>query len=140
MAERARIELGAREAVAALLFAFIVLGVLAAAASGLFNPMLAGTIITLVVILIFIGNYLVKLGILSRTAMPLWYILVLGIMLVFYGLISKGVIPLAIASEVMTFTEVVVFTTMLYTLFIVAVIGLAAALYYLTVKKKVKIF
>jgi len=140
MAERARIELGAREAVAALLFAFIVLGVLAAAAWGLFNPMLAGTVITLVVILIFIGNYLVKLGILSRTAMPLWYILVLGIMLVFYGLVSRGTIPLAVASEAMTSTEVVVLTTMLYTIFIVAIIGLAAALYYLIVKKKVKIF
>jgi hypothetical protein len=140
MAERARIELGAREAAAALLFAFIVLGVLAAAASGLFNPMLAGTIITLVVILIFIGNYLVKIGILSRAAMPLWYILVLGIMLVFYGLVSRGAIPLAVASEAMTFTEVVVFTSMLYTIFVVAIIGLATALYYLTVKKKVKIF
>jgi hypothetical protein len=140
MAERAKIELGAREAVAALLFAFIVLGVLAAAASGLFNPMLTGTIITLVVILILIGNYLVKLGILSRTAMPLWYILVLGIMLVFYGLVSRGAIPLAVASEAMTFVEIVVFTAMLYTIFIVAIIGLAAALYYLTVKKKVKIF
>jgi hypothetical protein len=137
MAERARIELGAREAVAALLFAFIVLGVLAAAASGLFNPMLAGTIITLVVILIFIGSYLVKLGVLSRTAMPLWYILVLGIMLVFYGLVSRGAIPLAVASEAMTFAEIAILTSMLYTILVVAVIGLGAVLYYLIVKKRI---
>jgi len=137
MAERARIELGAREAVAALLFALIVLGVLAAAASGAFNPMLAGTIITLTVLLIFIGHYLVRVGVLSRSSTPLWYILILGIMLIFYGLVSKGLIPLAVASEAMTFAELVVFTTMLYTIFIVAVIGIAAVLYYLMVKKKI---
>ena len=137
MAERAKIELGAREAVAALLFALIVLGVLAAAASGAFNPMLAGTIITLTVLLIFIGHYLVRVGVLSRSSTPLWYILILGIMLIFYGLVSKGLIPLAVASEAMTFAELVVFTTMLYTIFIVAVIGIAAVLYYLMVKKKI---
>jgi hypothetical protein len=137
VAERAKIELGAREAVAALLFALIVLGVLAAAASGAFNPMLAGTIITLTVLLIFIGHYLVRVGVLSRSSTPLWYILILGIMLIFYGLVSKGLIPLAVASEAMTFAELVVFTTMLYTIFIVAVIGIAAVLYYLMVKKKI---
>ena len=137
MAERAKIELGTREAAAALLFAFIVLGVLAAAASGAFNPMLAGTIITLTVLLVFIGHYLVKVGILSRSSTPLWYILILGMMLIFYGLVSKGLIPLAVAIETMTFAEAVVLTSMLYTIFIVALIGIAAVLYYLMVKKKI---
>jgi len=137
VAERAKIELGAREAAAALLFALIVLGVLAAAASGAFNPMLAGTIITLTVLLIFIGHYLVRVGVLSRSSTPLWYILIMGIMLIFYGLVSKGLIPLAVASEAMTFAELVIFTTMLYTILIVAVIGIAAVLYYLMVKKKI---
>jgi hypothetical protein len=137
VAERAKIELGTREAAAALLFAFIVLGVLAAAASGAFNPMLAGTIITLTVLLVFIGHYLVKVGILSRSSTPLWYILILGMMLIFYGLVSKGLIPLAVAIETMTFAEAVVLTSMLYTIFIVALIGIAAVLYYLMVKKKI---
>jgi hypothetical protein len=136
MAEKAKIELGAKEAVLALIFAFIVLGVLAAAASGMFNAMLAGTIITLTVLLVFIGHYLVKAGAMSKSAMPLWYILVLGIMLIFYGLVSKGVIPLAIAGA-MTFAEAVVFSTMLYTVFAVAVIGLGVLLYYLMTRKKV---
>jgi hypothetical protein len=59
---------------------------------------------------------------------------------VFYGLVSRGAIPLAVASEAMTFVEIAVFTSMLYTIFVVAIIGLATTLYYLTVKKKVKIF
>jgi len=140
MAERPKIEVGAREAAVAILFAFVVLGVLAAAASGLFNPMLAGAIITLTVLLVLIGHQLVKMGVMSRSAMPIWYIFVLGLMLVFYGLVSKGVIPLAVASGAMTLAEVAVFTALLYTLLIVAVIGLGAALYYLVVKKKVKLY
>ena len=138
MAERPKIEVGAREAAVAILFAFVVLGVLAAAASGLFNPMLAGAIITLTVLLVLIGYQLVKMGVMTRSAMAIWYIFVLGLMLVFYGLVSRGVIPLAVASGAMTLAEVAVFTATLYTLFIVAVIGLGAALYYLMTKKKVK--
>jgi len=140
MAERPKIEVGAREAAVAILFAFVVLGVLAAAASGLFNPMLAGAIITLTVLLVLIGHQLVKMGVMTRSAIAIWYIFVLGLMLVFYGLVSRGVIPLAVASGAMTLAEVAVFTATLYTLFIVAVIGLGAALYYLMTKKKVKLY
>jgi len=140
MAERPKIEVGAREAAVAILFAFVVLGVLAAAASGLFNPMLAGAIITLTVLLVLIGYQLVKMGVMTRSAMAIWYIFVLGLMLVFYGLVSRGVIPLAVASGAMTLAEVAVFTATLYTLFIVAVIGLGVALYYLMAKKKVKLY
>jgi hypothetical protein len=137
MAERAKgLEIGAREALVALIFAFAVLGAIAAAASGLFSPMLVGVALTLTILLIFIGNYLVKAGVMSPSAKPLWYVFVLGLVLVFYGLVQKGVVPMAVAGAGLSVLELELTTAFLYTLFIVALVGLAVALYHFTAKKR----
>jgi hypothetical protein len=129
-----KIEMGFREAIIAVLFMVFVMGLIGAAQAGVFNPIMVGAILTVTVILVFIGYGLVKMDVITRSALPVWYVFVLGLVLLFYGAIARGVIPLAVYSEAMTLQEAILFTALIYVLVVVAVFAIVGALYVLAKK------
>jgi hypothetical protein len=129
-----KIEMGFREAVIAVLFMVFVIGLIVAAQAGVFNPIMVGAIFTVTVILVFIGYGLVKMGFITRSALPVWYVFILGLVLLFYGAIARGVIPLAVYSEAITLQEAALFTALIYVLVVVAVLAIIGVLYTLARK------
>ena len=134
-----KVEMGFREAVIAVLFMVFVIGLIVAAQAGVFNPVVVGAILTMAVILVFIGYGLVKLGVITRSALPVWYVFVLGLVLLFYGAIARGVIPLAVYSEAMTLQEAALFTALIYVLVVVAVLAIVGALYALVRRGRLRV-
>ena len=98
MAERIKVEMGLREGLLAIVFAALVLTIIAVAAAGYFSALLAGVLLTFTVVMIFLGDFLAKTGALSPGARPIWYVFTLGLALVLYGLVQRGVVPLAVAA------------------------------------------
>ena len=129
-----KVEMGFREAVIAVLFMLFVVGLIVAAQAGVFNPIMVGAILTVTVILVFIGYGLVKMGVITRSALPVWYVFILGLVLLFYGAIARGVIPLAVYSEAITLQEAALFTALIYVLVVVAVLAIIGVLYTLARK------
>jgi hypothetical protein len=129
-----KVEMGFREAVIAVLFMVFVIGLIVAAQAGVFNPIMVGAILTVTVILVFIGYGLVKMGVITRSALPVWYVFILGLVLLFYGAIARGVIPLAVYSEAITLQEAALFTALIYVLVVVAVLAIIGVLYTLARK------
>jgi len=129
-----KVEMGFREAVIAVLFMLFVVGLIVAAQAGVFNPIMVGAILTVTVILVFIGYGLVKMGVITKSALPVWYVFVLGLVLLFYGAIARGVIPLAVYSEAITLQEATLFTALIYVLVVVAVLAIIGVLYTLARK------
>lgn len=129
-----KVEMGFREAVIAVLFMVFVIGLIVAAQAGVFNPIMVGAILTVTVILVFIGYGLVKMGFITRSALPVWYVFILGLVLLFYGAIARGVIPLAVYSEAITLQEAALFTALIYVLVVVAVLAIIGVLYTLARK------
>jgi hypothetical protein len=124
-----RVEMGLREAVFAVLFMVFVIVLIAAAQAEMFNPVVVGAIITVTVILVFMGYGLVRMGIITRTALPVWYVFVLGLVMLFYGAIARGIIPLAVYSKSITLQEAALFTALIYVLVVVAVLAIIGVLY-----------
>lgn len=132
-----KVEIGAREAFVAILFMIFAVIVLAIAHAGLFNPVLVGAVMTIMVFLILIGHWLAKQGVISKAALPMWYVFVLGLVLLFYGAAMRGVIPLLIGSG--TLEESALITALVYTLVLTGVLAMIGALYVLTRKGIVKL-
>jgi len=132
-----KVEIGAREAFVAILFMIFAVIVLAIAHAGLFNPVLVGAVMTIMVFLILIGHWLAKQGVISKAALPMWYVFVLGLVLLFYGAAMRGVIPLLIGSG--TLEESALITALVYTLVLTGVLAMIGALYVLTRKGIMKL-
>jgi hypothetical protein len=126
-----RVEIGAREAFAAILFMILAVIVLAIAQAGLFNPVLVGAVMTLMVFLILIGHWLVKYNVISKASLPIWYVFTLGLVLLFYGAATRGVIPLLVPG---TLEESALITALVYTLVVTGVLAIIGVLYVLTRK------
>jgi len=130
MAEAPRVEVSAREAVLALGFVFlVVLSVALVQAGVITNPLSLGLMVTLTIALIFVGHFMVKAGIISRSAVPLWYLFTLGVVLMVYGGIQAGYIPAAFLIAGASVAEVAVTNAMFYTLVIMSVLAAIAAVY-----------
>jgi predicted neutral ceramidase superfamily lipid hydrolase len=132
-----RVEIGAREAFIAILFMIFAVIVLAIAHAGLFNPVLVGAVMTIMVFLILIGHWMVKQGVISKAALPMWYVFVLGLVLLFYGAAMRGAIPLLISSG--TLQEAALITALIYTFVLVGILAVFGVLYVLTRKGIVKL-
>jgi hypothetical protein len=129
-----KVEMGFKEAVIAVLFMLFVVGLIVAAQAGVFNPIMVGAILTVTVILVFIGYGLVKMGVITKSALPVWYVFILGLVLLFYGAIARGALPLAVYSETITLQEATLFTALIYVLVVVAVLAIIGVLYTLARK------
>jgi len=139
MAEAPKVEVTTREAVLAVGFVFLTILAVALVQAGVItNPISLGLMVTLTIGLIFIGHFMARAGIISRTAVPLWYIFTFGVVMLVYGGIQAGYIPAAFLISRATVTEIAITNAMFYTLVIMAVVAAVAAIYagYRYYKKK----
>jgi len=139
VAEVPRVEITAREAILALGFVFlVVLSVALVQAGVITNPISLGLMVTLTIGLIFVGHFMARAGVISRSAMPLWYLFTFGVVMLVYGGIQAGYIPAAFLISRATVTEIAITNAMFYTLVVMAVVAAVAAIYagYRYYKKK----
>jgi len=126
-----RIELTTREAILAIGFVFLTIIVIALVQAGVIsNPVSLGMMITLTVGLILIGHILARVGFLSRTAVPLWYIFTFGIVMLIYGGIMSGTVPAAFLIAGASIHEIAITNALFYTLVALAIAAAAIAAYY----------
>jgi len=130
MAEAARIEFSARDAVIAVGFVFIVLVSVAMSMAGIItSPLTLGLLIVLTIVLLFIGQILVRARVINRQALPLWYAFVLGLVLLIYGAIEAGYIPVAFVMPGASVMEVAITNSMFYVIVILSVVAAIAVAY-----------
>jgi len=130
MAEAPRIEVTSREAILAIAFVFMVILTVSLVQAGIItNPLTLGLIVTLTIGLIFVGHFLAKAGVISRTAVPLWYVLIFGVILLIYGGIEAGYIPVAFIIPQASVMEIAITNSMFYTLVILAVVAAVVIIY-----------
>jgi len=104
----AKIEVTSREAILALGFVFLVVLSIALVQAGVItNPLTLGLMITLAIGLIFTGHFMARAGVIGKSTVPLWYVLTFGIVLLVYGGIEAGYIPVAFIFSRATVMEIV---------------------------------
>ena len=130
MAEAAKIEVTTREAILAVGFVFLTIIAVALVQAGIItNPVTLGLMITLTIGLIFVGHFMARAGIISRSAVPLWYVFTFGVVMLVYGGIASGAIPVAFLVAGASVMEIAITNALFYTLVVMAVIAAFAALY-----------
>jgi len=130
MAEAPKVEVSTREAILAVGFVLLTIIAVALVQAGIItNPISLGLMITLTIGLIFVGHFMARAGIISRSAVPLWYIFTFGVVMLVYGGIASGAIPVAFLIAGATDHEIAITNSLFYTLVIMAVIAAVAAIY-----------
>jgi len=130
MAEAPKIEVTTREAILAVGFVFLTIIAVALVQAGVItNPVTLGLMITLTIGLIFVGHFMARAGIISRSAVPLWYVFTFGIVMLVYGGIASGYIPVAFLISGASVMEIAITNALFYTLVIMAVVAAVAAIY-----------
>jgi len=125
-----RVEVTSREAILAIGFVLLTIIAVALVQAGIItNPISLGLMITLTIGLIFVGHFMVRAGIISRSAVPLWYIFTFGIVMLVYGGIASGSIPVAFLIAGASVMEIAITNALFYTLVIMAVVAAVAAVY-----------
>ena len=86
MAEAPKVEVTSREAMLAVGFVFLTILAVALVQAGVItNPLTLGLMVTLTIGLIFVGHFMTRAGVISRSALPLWYIFTFGVVMLVYG-------------------------------------------------------
>jgi len=125
----AKLEVSPKEAILAVSFVFLTMLAVALVQAGIVsNPLILGLLITLTVGLVFIGHILVRTGAISRSAVPLWYIFTFGLVMLLYGGIQAGYIPVAFVCKA-TIMEIAITNAVLYTLLVLAIVATVAVVY-----------
>ena len=128
--EAPKIEVTTREAILAASFVFLVILAIALVQAGIItNPLSLGLMVTLTVGLIFVGYFMARAGVISRSALPLWYIFTFGVVMLVYGGIQTGYIPAAFVYGKASVMELALTNAMFYTLVALAVIAAVAVIY-----------
>jgi len=92
----AKVELGTREAMFAIGFVFAIILTIALVNLGIITtPLTLGLIVTLATVMVLLGHTLAQKGILAGASIYVWYILTFGVMMLIYGAIYGGYIPIA---------------------------------------------
>ena len=93
------------------------------------SPLTLGLLITMTIVLLFIGHALAKSKVISRSALPLWYCLSLGLVLLSYGLIEAGYIPVAFIVPGATLMEIALTNSMFYVILFLSIVAAASVVY-----------
>lgn len=129
MAE-AKVEVTSKEAILAVGFVFLTILAVALVQAGVItNPLTLGLMVTLTIGLIFVGHFMTRAGVISRSALPLWYIFTFGVVMLVYGGIQSGYIPVAFMVSGASVAEIAITNAMFYTLVVMAVVAAVAAIY-----------
>lgn len=130
-----KIHVETKEAWAAVFFVILILGIMAAINVGVLkNPVTVGLIVTMTTVLLLIGHFLVTKNIISKGILPLWYMLIFGIMLMLAGGILSGAVAPAFVVSGATVLEIAITNALFYTLVIAAVLS-AVVLYVVYYRK-----
>lgn len=125
-----RVEVTQREAFLALGFVFLIIIAVALVQAGVItNPISLGLMVTLTIGLIFVGHFMVKAGVISRSAIPLWYVFIFGVVMLVYGAIQGGLIPIAFLVAGASIQEIALTNALFYTLLITAVVAAVVVVY-----------
>jgi len=117
------------EAVFALIFIGVVIVLMYAVMAGtIANAITLGLMLLLGIGVVFLGNHLEKSGALSRPALMLYYVGAIGFVLIIYGAIKKGYLPIAIAYT-SSLEAIAITNALLYVLFVVALFVVLYAIY-----------
>jgi len=112
----------------------VALFVIAGATAGWFDPMTAGIAVVTIVAFFAMGQWLESRGIFSSGMSMVWLTLGLGVVMVFAGLVHKGVIPLLVYTNATPlFIEIT--NGMLYAILACAIIAVVLAVYVVYVRK-----
>jgi len=130
MAEAPKVEVTSREAMLAVGFVFLTILAVALVQAGVItNPLTLGLMVTLTIGLIFVGHFMTRAGVISRSALPLWYIFTFGVVMLVYGGIQSGYIPAAFMFSGASVAETALTNAMFYTLVVMAVVAAVATVY-----------
>jgi len=126
----AKVELGTREAMFAIAFVFAIILTIALVNLGIITtPLTLGLIVTLATVMVLLGHILAQKGVLAGASIYIWYILTFGVMMLIYGAIYGGYLPIAFSYGA-SVSEVALSNALFYTLIIVAVVGAVLSVYF----------
>jgi len=128
MAEK--MEFATRDVVLAVGFVGIVIITVALSMSGyITSPMTLGILVTESMVLIFIGHAMVNAKVLSKSALPLWYTFSFGMVLLTYGAIEAGYIPVAFVMPGATVMEIAITNSLFYVIVALSIVAAVAVAY-----------
>jgi len=90
------------------------------------SPLTAGFVVISVTALVFLGDYLKRINAIPAQAIWLWYLFSLGLVLIFYGAVAKGYIPLVVSYGA-SIEEEALSSSLIYLLAIAAVFAAVLA-------------
>lgn len=141
VASEAKIHMTTKQAYAAIFFTIFVIAVIGATNANLIkNPMSAGIIVTLTTGLILVGHFLAQKGIIAEGALPLWYMMTAGIIMILAGGILAGMIAPAFVIPGASLVEIAITSAMFYAFVIVAVASAVLTVLVYTGKLKLPSF
>ena len=79
--------------------------------------------------LIMVGHALTRAGVFGKNVLPMWYVLTFGIVMLVYGGIVGGYIPIAFTISHASVMEIAITNAMFYTLLALAVAAGVAVVY-----------
>lgn len=125
-----RVEIETKDAVIAMGFVIGVIIAVALVSVGIItNPMTLGILVTMTIAMVFLGYIMQSKGILSKTALPLWFIFSFGLVMILYGAIYAGYLPIAFSYGA-SVKEVALSNALFYTLIATAVAGAVLSVFF----------
>ncbi len=138
--EGGRIEVTNRELAIFFGSVFVALFIMTAGAVGWFDPLTAGIVVTTIVVFFVLGQWLEAKGAFGSGMSMVFVVLGLSVVMIFSGLVYRGVIPLVFYSSSTPVPALVISSAMIYALIAVLGIALVVAVYYVRTRKPIAIF
>ena len=107
----------------------IALFIMAGATAGWFDPLVAGIAVSIMVAFFAMAQWLEARGIFGSGMSLVWITLGLGVVMVFAGLIHRGVIPLVVYSSSASLLALELTSAMIYAIVVLSIIAVALAVY-----------
>jgi len=107
----------------------IALFIMAGGTMGWFDPLIAGIAVLTMVIFFAMAQWLEARGVFGAGMSMVWIVLGLGVVMMFAGLIHRGVIPLVIYSPSASLLALELTNAMIYAIVVLAIIAVVLAVY-----------
>ena len=114
----------------------IALFILYAGATGTFDPLTAGIAVSTIVVFFVLSQWLEKQGVFGSGMSMVFVVLGLSVVMIFAGLVYRGVLPLAYYSAGTPMLALAISNAMLYALVAMVLLALGAVVYVFYFRKK----
>ena len=115
--------------IAMIIVGLVMVAAIAVQAGWITNPLTIGLVVTIAIALIMVGHALTRAGVFGKNVLPMWYVLTFGIVMLVYGGIVGGYIPIAFTISHASVMEIAITNAMFYTLLALAVAAGVAVVY-----------